>query len=190
MRAGRTIKGSKRLRILKEYGSTAAILIAGALILAWQLNPPPHPLEGEMAPDFELPRLDGGVVSLADHIGNEIVILDFWASWCPPCRKGLPLVESVAKHFSEEPVAVYAINIREGSGLVAHFVDKLKLDMPFLLDDTGLVSDDYGVTGIPQTVIIDKTGRMAVIYNGVGLRFESQLRSDVQALLDGVVAGE
>jgi len=178
------------LRILKEYGSTVGILIVGALILAWQLNPPPHPLEGEIAPDFELPQLGGETVRLAEHIGNDIVILDFWASWCPPCRKGLPMVETVAEHFSEASVVAYAINIRESPGLVTKFVEEMKVNLPVLLDDTGIVADDYGVSMLPQTVIIDKAGKMAVIHSGVGLRFESQLKSDVQAMLDGVVEAE
>ncbi|MCF6287316.1 MAG: TlpA family protein disulfide reductase, partial [Candidatus Hydrogenedentes bacterium] len=118
------------MKLIQEYGSTAAILIAGVVVIAWILNPQPHPLEGEMAPAFQLPLASGTTVDLAQHLGKDVVVLDFWASWCPPCRKGLPMVDAVAKHFADQPVAVYGVNIRESAALVANFVETAKLDLP------------------------------------------------------------
>lgn len=173
------------MKIIKEYGTTIAIVIAAFVAIAWLLNPRPHPLEGAMAPTFSLPDVSGTPVDLAAHLGNDVVVLDFWASWCPPCRKGLPAVDGVAKTFAGQPVAVYAVNIMEGEALVKEFAQSTGLQLPILMDKTGVVAEDYGVTGIPQTVIIDQTGRVHAIHVGLGLRFQATLEGQVQALLDG-----
>lgn len=178
------------MQLIREYGTTVAILIVGAIAIAWILNPAPHPLEGAMAPDFTLPRASGDTVTLSQHLAKDVVVLDFWASWCPPCRKGLPMLDAVAKHFADQSVAVYGINIRESPALVASFVKTTNLGLPILLDDTGIVADDYMVTGIPQTVIIDKTGRIQKIHTGVGFGFEGELQTEIQALLDGITKPE
>jgi len=173
------------VRIIKEYGSTIAIVVAAVVAIAWILNPRPHPLEGAMAPVFSLPDVSGDSIDMADHIGKDVVVLDFWASWCPPCRKGLPAVDGVAKTFAGKPVAVYAVNIMEGEALVNEFAESTGLQLPILMDKTGIVAEDYEVTGIPQTVVIDQNGRIHAIHVGLGLRFQATLEGQVQALLDG-----
>jgi len=177
-------------KVVREYGSTAGILIAGALIVAWLLNPSPHPLEGQMAPHFELADLSGETASLDQHLGKDIVVLDFWATWCPPCRKGMPILDAVADHFADQPVAIYGVNIQESPEQVKRFTEAGELNLPILMDETGIVAEDYGVTGIPQTVVIDKSGRIRTIIVGVGPRFEQTLRREIQALLDGIPPAE
>lgn len=178
------------MRILKEYGTTIAIVVAAFVAIAWLLNPRPHPLEGAMAPTFALPDVSGQTIDMATHIGKDVVVLDFWASWCPPCRKGLPAVDGMAKTFEGQPVAVYAVNIMEGEALVKEFAASTGLNLPILMDKTGIVAEDYGVTGIPQTVIIDQSGRIHAIHVGLGLRFQATLEGQVQALLDGSQTGD
>ncbi len=178
------------MKILKEYGTTIAIVVAGFVAIAWLMNPQPHPLEGAMAPTFTLPDVSGVPVDMARHLGKDVVVLDFWASWCPPCRKGLPAVDGMAKTFAGQPVAVYAVNIMEGEALVTDFATSTGLQLPILMDKTGIVAEDYGVTGIPQTVVIDQTGRVHAIHVGLGLRFQATLESQVQTLLDGPETGD
>lgn len=155
------------MQFLREYGSTILIVLVGVLVIQRILVGGPHPLESKPAPDFTLAGLNGEPVNLASHRGKDVVVLDFWASWCPPCRKSLPILSKVAAALKDESVAVYAVNIRENKEQVAEFLRSATIDLRVLLDDTGLVADDYGVTTIPQTVIIDKTGRVHKVEVGL-----------------------
>jgi thiol-disulfide isomerase/thioredoxin len=172
------------MKFVQEYGSTILIVSIGLFILYRLFVPRTHALVGQSAPAFRLTNLAGQEVALADHLGKDVVVLDFWASWCPPCRKGLPVLDSVAKAYAGEPVAVYGVNIREGKSLVQNFLRDRQLSLNVLLDETGMVADDYGVSGIPQTVIIDKTGQITNIHVGVSpLGFEKALKADIAAAL-------
>lgn len=178
--------GSKGLsmRYLREYGSTVLIVLVGTLLLYKLVSGGTHPLTGRAAPDFTLPLVGGEAVSLASHLGKDVVVLDFWASWCPPCREGLPVLDRVARAHAGQPVAVYGVNIREGKNLVTEFATANKLSLPILLDNTGVVADDYGVSGIPQTVVIDRSGKVHSVHVGLSLwGFEKTLAGDIKAAL-------
>lgn len=172
------------MEYIRQYGSTVAIVLIGALLLYRMTAGRSHPLNGAPAPDFTLPHLNGETVRLADHKGKDVVVLDFWASWCPPCRKGLPVLDAVATRFQGQNVAVYAINIREGHELVSSFVNQNKLSLDVLLDDKGFVAEDYGVSGIPQTVVIDRFGTIQSVHVGVSpFGFEKSLVRDIESAL-------
>ena len=172
------------IRYLREYGSTVLIVAVGAFLLYKLAVGGPHPLEGKPAPDFSLHDTQGNMVTLASYKGKDVVVLDFWATWCPACRKGLPVVNAVAKHFAGKPVAVYGVNIREGADLVKAFAKQQGLSLPLLLDDKGLVADDYAVSGIPQTVVIGKDGIIHAVDVGVPLwGFEGALTREVNRAL-------
>lgn len=170
------------MKFIREYGSTVGILLIGAVLILLVMLPREHPLDGQGAPTFKLAQLSGGTVDLSQHVGKDVVVLDFWATWCPPCRKGLPIVDTVAKHFADKAVAVYAVNIGETPEEVTAFMKSANLTVPVLMDD-GQVATDYGVTGIPQTVVIDKSGNIHTIHVGVSGNFEAQLKAEVESLL-------
>src|SRR5690606_25915604 len=109
------------------------IMLTGAAVIYLFAVGGTHPLSGKTAPDFSLSDVDGKTVTLASHRGKDVVVLDFWASWCPPCREGLPVVDAVAKNFAGQPVAVYAVNIQEHKEAVEEFVRKNNLTLPVLL---------------------------------------------------------
>ena len=172
------------MKLLRDYGSTVLIVLVGALLVYRLADGGTHPLTNQVAPDFTLPLITGESISLASHLGKEVVVLDFWASWCPPCRAGLPVLDRVARDHAGKPVAFYAVNIREGKDLVSAFATDIKLTLPILLDNTGLVADDYGVTGIPQTVVIDRAGKVHMVHVGSSLwGFDKTLAEDIQAAL-------
>lgn len=179
------------MRYIREYGTTAALVLAGVFLVYLVAWAPAHPLNGQPAPPFTLNGLEGNSVALADHLGKDVVVLDFWASWCPPCRKGLPVLDALAREYADRNVAVYAVNIREDARLVKDFFEQNKLSVPVLLDEKGLVADGYGVTGIPQTVIIDRSGTISAIHVGVSpFGFESAMRADIDAALAAGAATE
>ncbi len=127
----------------------------------------PHPTIGKPAPDFTLKSIDGKDVSLKGLKGK-IVILDFWATWCGPCRKGLPTLMEVAKERARDGVVLWAVDLDEPKSKVDNFLKKKGWNLPVLLDTKGKVSQKYGVGGIPHTVIIDPNGMVHSVEIGFG----------------------
>lgn len=117
---------------------------------------------GETAPDFTLKGINGKNISLSKVLKGKPALLDFWASWCPPCRKEAPRVqEFYEKHKNK--VAVIGINVNESEKAVTNFMKKMGLTYPMAID-SGQVARDYGVVGIPTVVLIGKDGK--ILYFG------------------------
>jgi peroxiredoxin len=124
-------------------------------------------LVGKPAPDFTLKGMDGKDVSLSDLKGH-VVILDFWATWCGPCRASLPHLDKIYADHKADGVKAFAVDQREDKATVQKFVEQTKLGMPVLFDEEGQVGDKYGVSGIPQTVVIGKDGNVKKATIGSG----------------------
>jgi len=112
---------------------------------------------GNVAPDFQLQSLDGQTVSLGDLRG-EPVLINFWATWCPPCRSEMPYIQEVYEEWVNRGLVVLAINIGESSSKVEEFRQSHGLSFAVLLDTKQDVAQRYNITGIPTTFFIDKDG--------------------------------
>jgi thiol-disulfide isomerase/thioredoxin len=112
---------------------------------------------GSKAPDFELYDLDGDVHKLSEYKGSP-VFLNFWATWCGPCRGEMPHLEEVYEEWKDNNLTFFAVNIGESSTDVVSFLDYYGFTMPVLLDSAKTVSRRYGVSGIPTTYFIDEDG--------------------------------
>src|SRR5919108_2498816 len=111
------------------------------------------------APAFDLPRLDGhGRVSLASLRGKAVVV-NFWASWCAPCKREGPQLERSWKAYSRRGLVVLGIDANDVSGDARHFARKLGLTYPLVHAPT-TIWDDWGVTGVPETFFVDRRGRL------------------------------
>jgi peroxiredoxin/outer membrane lipoprotein-sorting protein len=124
-------------------------------------------LIGKPAPDFKLKGLDGVEVKLSDLKGN-VVLLDFWATWCGPCRASLPHLDEIYQEFKDKGLKAYAVDLREDEATVKAFIEKTNLGIPPLFDKDGKASKGFGVSGIPQTVVIGKDGTIKKIVVGSG----------------------
>lgn len=144
-------------------------------------------LLGEPAPEFELPLLEGGSMSLAEHTAEEeIVILDFWATWCGPCIEAMPELLGVQADYADEDVVFYAINLREPAEQVSRFIDQQGWeDLQVPMDSDGSIAREYEVVGIPQTVIIGPDGTVQAVHRG----FTRDLRQRLGGELDELLAG-
>ena len=139
-------------------------------------------LVGKPAPEIELDLLDGKKFRLSEHKGR-IVVLDFWASWCGPCLQVMPQIDKVTHEFADQGVELFAINLEETPAKVKAALERLKLTTTVALDSNGRVAEKYGATSIPQTVVIDRSGKVARLFVGGGSRFGDQLRTALQAVL-------
>lgn len=158
---------------------------SGAELVEDLFEQPPHPLLGKQAPAFDTTTLDGAAIKPADLTGK-VVVLDFWATWCGPCVKALPAISATAAKYKDKGVVFYAVNQQEEASIIKEFLAAQKLTVPVALDLEGKVGTAFAVEGIPQTVIIDKNGKMQVIHVGAGADIGTQLAKE----LDAVLAGE
>jgi len=114
--------------------------------------------DGTSAPDFTFPGLDGKKVRLSDYKGK-VVLVNIWATWCPPCVDEMPSMEKLYQKFKGENFEILAVSIDEpGLKAVAPFMKKSGLTFPALIDSEGTIKTVYGITGIPESFIIDQQG--------------------------------
>ena len=141
---------------------------------------------GKPAPGFSLSLVGGGQVKLQDLRDKQVVILDFWGTWCGPCRRSLPILAELSEAYKAKGVAFYAVNEGESEEKVSEFLEKTKLKVTVALDKDGKVGNDYGVRGIPRTVLIGKDGSMQAVHVG----YDPDMRKTLAAELDTLVAGK
>jgi peroxiredoxin len=137
-------------------------------------------LIGKPAPDFQLVGLDGKPVKLSEQKGS-VVIVDFWATWCGPCVASLPHLNKVYEDHKAAGLKVFAVSVDEDQSRVKPFVEEKKLTIHVLFeDDKHETSHNYGVTGIPQTVVIGKDGVVKQVFVGFGPGSEEAVAKTVE----------
>jgi len=115
--------------------------------------------------DFKLLDLNGNELVLNNHQGK-VIFLNFWATWCPPCRNEMPSMESLNKKMEGSNFVMIAVNIQEKNSIVKEFIKKNKYTFPVIIDETGEVSAKYQIRSIPTTFIIDTKGKIAGVFTG------------------------
>jgi peroxiredoxin len=136
------------------------VVVAFALGLALAAcNKDPGPQVGMLAPGFELPDLEGKLHRLADFRGR-VVVLNFWATWCPPCIDEMPSLQKLHQALAERGVAVVAVSVDERFRDIPPFVRKFDLTFPVLHDEGKKVSRKYQTFKYPETYILDREGRL------------------------------
>jgi peroxiredoxin len=154
----------------KKFNYRAVILVflvVAALVILFVLNREKslfapfsfNPLKaGQPAPDFTFPGLDGKMVSLSDYKGK-VVLVNIWATWCPPCVDEMPSMEKLYRELKDENFEILAVSIDAlGKKAVAPFMKKYNLSFPALMDPDGTIKDLYQTTGVPESFIINKDG--------------------------------
>jgi cytochrome c biogenesis protein CcmG, thiol:disulfide interchange protein DsbE len=141
-----------------------------------------HPLVGAPAPEFELPAVSGGGdQSLAAHAGK-VVIVDFWATWCQPCKQSFPAYQKLARQMSGELVVV-AISQDDDTKGIAGFVSETGVDFPVVWDDGKAVAKSYDPPTMPTAFVVDKSGIIRFVHVGYHAGDEVTLEAEVRSLL-------
>ena len=136
----------------------------------------------EPAPSFSIESLDGGTVSL-DALRGDVVVLNFWATWCTPCREEAPAFHRLSREYEERGVRFLGMNERDDRASAQAFVREFMLGYPSGFDPAGSLADDFALYAMPTTFLIDADG--IIRYRFVGYLNEDTLRSAIEHLLEG-----
>lgn len=184
---------------LRAHARVIALLAAGVALVLFQARtkarPDPETIRqqarsfadasswiGRAAPDFEVALLDGTHMHLADHVGREVVVVNFFATWCGPCRAEMPELQRYARSHAGDGVTLVGIDAEEKHTLVEKFASDLHVTFPIGIDGTGEIGKAYSVSAYPTTVVIGADGRVKL--------YEVSAIANADVSLDGIVARE
>jgi peroxiredoxin len=137
---------------------------------------------GQTPPPFTLPDLEGNEISLADFEGK-VVVLDLWATWCPPCRKEIPFLVSLYNDYRDQGLEIVGVGLdQQGAAVIAPFVEANDVTYTILVGNQD-ISRTYKVSGIPMTLMIDRDGVVASKDVGFAPQMEAEMRTRVEELL-------
>ena len=134
------------------------------------------------APAFTLTSRAGQDVSLAQYKG-QVVMLNFWASWCGPCRQEMPLLESIYKKYNKMGFTMIGVNVEPDSNAANQWLKATPVSFPILYDRDSKVSKLYDVAGMPSTVIIDRSGKLRVLHRGYKPGDENEYLDSIRTLI-------
>lgn len=139
------------------------------------------PLIGHAAPIFELSEIDGGRLIVSNQMRGDVVVVNFWATWCVPCRREAPVLEAFARRWDGNGVRVVGILYGDTPGAARSFRDEFDLTYPLVDDPTAATAVAYGVTGVPETFVIDTNGVVvARVIGALGPTTLDDVLADVQ----------
>lgn len=130
------------------------------------VQPAPAPVVGAPAPDFTLTDVSGASVALSDYKG-QVVLLNFWATWCPPCKLEMPTLQQHYTDYQAQGLVVVAVEAGEPPAEVQAFAVEQGLSFPVLIDEKTVVTDQYRVVALPTTFVIDRQGVIVRLHKGM-----------------------
>ncbi|MCZ6618912.1 MAG: TlpA disulfide reductase family protein [Gammaproteobacteria bacterium] len=139
--------------------------------------------EPRPAPDIALPLLTGGETRTLAALRGKVVYVDFWGSWCLPCRESLPFLNRIRNSQSRDDFEVFAINLDELAGDATRFLADYPVDYPVLADPGHTTLADYGVEVVPSSFLIDRQGRICTFHVGFKPAQKARIREEIRALL-------
>jgi peroxiredoxin len=155
-------------------GSVLALAVAAVPVGAVTLQ--------DTAPDFTLKSLEGTNLRLEEYRG-QVVLINFWASWCGPCRQEMPLLDRLHQRYADTGFAVLGVNVEGEAGPAQALIDKVPVTFPVLIDEDQLGSELYRLEAMPSTVVLDRDGVVRYIHRGYKPGDEAKSVEVVKALI-------
>ncbi len=154
---------------LAKQAAQLALITGGLLVTAGSVVPVEAVAStvkvSEAAPDFTLKTLAGSNLRLEEYRG-QVVLINFWASWCGPCRQEMPILDRLHQRYEDTGFAVWGINVEGEAEPAQKLVDKTKVTFPVLIDAGQAVSELYELEAMPSTVVVDRDGRVRYVHRG------------------------
>jgi len=159
------------------------LVFAIAAVSLWTTLAKPKHVRPLAAPSFVLPDLSGKVVRM-DDLRGKVVLLNLWATWCAPCVEEMPTLQALANRMAGRDFTLLAVSQDEDSKIVAPWIQSHGFTFPVLLDERGIVGADLGITGYPETFVIDRQGK--IVHHHVGYRdwSEPKIVGALEALME------
>lgn len=154
----------------------SAFLLATALLCSGQS------FAAESAPDFTLKSRDGKNVRLSDLRG-QVVMLNFWASWCGPCRQEMPILDELSKRYGRAGFTLLGVNVEQDSSLGEKYLQDTPVSFPILWDTASTASKLYNVDAMPSTVLIDRDGKIRYLHKGYKPGYEDEYKKQIKELI-------
>jgi len=162
------------------FPHVARRLLVGALLAALAGTGAAAPAVS--APDFTLRTADGKNLRLNEQRGR-VVLVNFWATWCAPCRQEMPLLNQLYQKYQGSGFTLLGVNVDEDSRNAINVANKLRLSFPVLLDADKAVSKRYDLSSMPSTLLIDRDGKVRYVHRGYQAGFEALYEQQIRELL-------
>lgn len=168
---------------MKAVNFHTLVLLVAAMTLCAGLLPgaSADAIQGA-APDFTLKSQTGGNLKLSELRG-QVVLINFWASWCGPCRQEMPALDELYQHYRSLDFTVIGINVEENSDNAKSLLKDIHVTFPVLFDNNNAVSKLYSIKGMPSTILVDRDGNMRYLHMGYQPGFETEYQNQVRTLI-------
>ena len=173
--------GSRGLSPAWMAAGAIALIVAVLLLYGVAAKPSEPPQVGSPVPGFEFTALDGGSMNLGARRG-EVVVVNFFASWCGPCRQEAADLEQAWLAYQDQGVQFYGIAYKDADSKAQAFLDEFGVSYPSTVDTSNRTARDYGVTGVPETFVIDREGLL--VHHFLGPITQAQLSQEIERALN------
>jgi len=156
-------------------------MLAAVCAIGTALAPVARAAAPAPAPDFTLPARDGGNVRLSDLRG-QVVMINFWATWCGPCRQEMPLLQQIQAKYEPLGFTLVGINVEPDSAAAITWLKQVSVSFPILFDQKNVVAEQFGVQGMPSSVFVDRAGNVRYVHRGYQPGDEAKYADMVRSL--------
>ncbi|MGD9404412.1 MAG: TlpA disulfide reductase family protein [Anaerolineae bacterium] len=162
-------------------GGVIVLIVVALLVYSVAAGPSEPPLVGSPVPDFEFTALDGSTMNLGANRGS-VVVVNFFASWCDPCREEAAALEETWRAYQGQDVQFYGIAYKDADSKAQAFLDEFDVSYPSTVDTSNRSAREYGVTGVPETFVVDRQGLL--VHHFLGPITQVQLAQEIEQALN------
>jgi peroxiredoxin len=164
-----------------KYATISRFLLLLILYMGLTENVPAETVQ-DAAPDFTLKSQKNGNLKLSELRGK-VILINFWASWCGPCRQEMPVLDELYRHYRSLDFTILGVNVEQNSDDAESLLKDVPVSFPILFDTENKISKLYGVKGMPSTVLVDRDGKIRYVHMGYQPGVEAEYQTQIRALI-------